>query len=213
MAFMLLEESVQQQFVEVSYQELAAFANWRRSQDAKAFLAADLQWAALVTNPLGQEVKKPFKGEKDQSKKVPVKEEVKKPAKVKEEPRSEADRPKAPKEKVQQAPKEKAKPVQKHEAQKEKAVVVKQEKQTAPVQQQQAPKDKAIVVKQEPKQTAAVCRLELEVSQQQPLKDKAVEVKKEPVTEGVQSSVEKASAAREKVGLRYVQIAEASGAT
>eukprot|EP00435_Cladocopium_sp_Y103_P056970 s1152_g19.t1 len=231
MAFLLLDESVQQQYIEVSYQELAAFANWRRSQvaqqesgavppatefegcwdllnhddkkewlpqDPKAFLAADLQWAALVTNPLsGQEAKKPFKGEKDQSKKVPVKAEVKKTAvvseaKVKEEPGSSAD-PKQgapakektvvvkkeikqtataqPPQKVQQqeAPKEKAKPVQKQEAPKEKAVVVKQEpKQVAPAKPPQK-----IQQQEAPKEKANP------VSKQEAPKEKAVVVKQE----------------------------------
>lgn len=215
MAFLLLDESVQQQYIEVSYQELAAFANWRRSQvaqqesgavppatefegcwdllnhddkkewlpqDPKAFLAADLQWAALVTNPLSGEVKKPFKGEKEQSK-VPMKAEAKKTppvapeAKVKEEPGSSAD------------PKQKA-PVR------EKAVVKKETKQTAtaqppqkaqqeaakekakPVQKQEAPKEKAVVVKQEPKQ-GAPAKPPRKAQQEETPKEKAKPVSKQ----------------------------------
>lgn len=231
MAFLLLDESVQQQYIEVSYQELAAFANWRRSQvaqqesgavppatefegcwdllnhddkkewlpqDPKAFLAADLQWAALVTNPLCQEAKKPFKGEKDQSKKVPVKAEAKKTsvpeAKVKEEPGRSADpkqgasdREKAvvvkkeikqtataqppQKEQQQEVPKEKAKPVKKQEAPKEKAVVVKQEpKQVAPAK----PPHRA-----QPQEAPKEKEKAKPVSKQEAPKEKAVVVKQE----------------------------------
>lgn len=167
-------------------------------QDPKAFLAADLQWAALVTNPLCQEAKKPFKGEKDQSKKVPVKAEAKKTsvpeAKVKEEPGRSADpkqgasaREKAvvvkkeikqtataqppQKEQQQEVPKEKAKPVKKQEAPKEKAVVVKQEpKQVAPAK----PPHRA-----QPQEAPKEKEKAKPVSKQEAPKEKAVVVKQE----------------------------------
>lgn len=212
-AFMLLDESKQREYVEAAFSELAAFANWRRSQvaqqdkgdlppatefegcwdlldeeqklewvpqDAKAFLAADLQFANLVTTPFGEEAKKAFKGET--AAKVPVKEETKKSvpgkevidqkvAKVKEEPGIKAVDPKPkPKAVVKHELKPSTAATQKATSAPQKAVVVKQEpkqivpaepkkapdaapnEKAKPIQKQELPKEK-VVVKKELKKT------------------------------------------------------------
>ena len=213
-AFMLLDESKQREYVEAAFSELAAFANWRRSQvaqqdkgdlppatefegcwdlldeeqklewvpqDAKAFLAADLQFANLVTTPFGEEAKKAFKGET--ATKVPVKEETKKSgpgkevidqkvAKVKEEPGTKAADPKPPKAVVKHELKPSTAAAEKETSAPQKAVVVKQEpkqivpaepkkapdaapkEKAKPIQKQEVPKEK-VVVKKELKKTDA----------------------------------------------------------